>query len=190
MAKKSLGNIGSDDQFRSDFLWKVISRIDQYIGSTNAKSAFIVTFCAILFGVVVSAPEKLLQPFETYKTVYILVGIMIYALVGSLLVSLWFALKVVNPFLSTSSEPGGYHSKVFFVDVAHVKTAEKYFSSVQEMSRGDVEEDLAKQAHSLAIGANSKFKNLQYAIVSLLFVSLPVVMVYVVLRASFAIFGG
>lgn len=184
------GTLKPADDIRRDFLWRVIARYDLYIGSTNTKAAFILAFCTVAFGVLTTAPDKLLQPFVDYDLLYKVVAIAIFAVLGSLFGALWFTLQVVSPFLKTPSEPGGYHSRVFFGDVAKFSTADKYLASIDRMTSGELEEDLAKQAHALAEGTCLKFKNLKRAIGCLMFGAIPVLVVYVLLRATVAIFGG
>lgn len=174
---------------KRDFLWKIIARFDFYIGSTNTKAAFILAFCTVALGVVTANPEKLLGPFVSFPLLQQFIAASIFTLIGTLLFSLWFTLKVVNPFLSSPSEPGGYHSKVFFGDVGRFPSAEKYWASFSSLSAESIEEDLAKQAHVLALGTASKFKNLKRAIGFLLFGSLPTMIAYVVLRVVVAVIG-
>ena len=183
-------DIESDAQARRDFLWRVIARFDLYIGSTNTKAAFILAFCTVSFGVVATNPEKLLHPFLHMDFLFWVVGCLIFTVIGSLLGALWFTLQVVNPFLKSPREPGGYHSRMFFVDVAMFSSSEKYRDSVRKMTSEDIEEDLAKQAYALAEGTCGKFKNLKRAIGCLLFGSVPMMIIYVVLRAVIAVFCG
>ncbi|AHZ85170.1 hypothetical protein Bb109J_c2480 [Bdellovibrio bacteriovorus] len=182
-------NLEPKDEIRRDFLWKVIGRFDLYIGSTNTKAAFILTFCTVALGVVATNPEKLLLPFENHSWLFKLIAVAIFAVIGTLIGALWFILKVVNPFLKTSSEPGGYHSRVFFSDVANVPTADKYLASIKRMTVLEMEEDLTKQAYSLAEGASLKFKNLKLAIGFLLFGTIPIFVFYLLSRLIVTILG-
>lgn len=175
---------------RRDFLWKVIARYDHYISATNQKAAFILGFCTVLFGVIGSSSDKLISPFEPTPWLHVSVAVLMFAIIASLIVSLWYTLKVVAPFLKTPSEPGGYHSKIFFGDVAAIGSPEKYALLVGALDETSLEEDLGKQTHVLAKGLTAKFNDLNTALRVLVFGTLPIMILYVALRVLNAALGG
>ena len=165
------------DQKIEDHLWKTIQRYDFYIGSTNAKAAFLITFnTALLAGVIIKWHEISRDFFGSAKPeswCFWLGGAAFLILALGSLLSTLLTFYVVSPFLKSPKSAGLYHSTIFFGHVAEHKTPEEFIKVLEKTDLQARVEDLAKQAHIIAKGLNFKFENLKHAIWCIIFIQFP-----------------
>jgi Family of unknown function (DUF5706) len=167
---------------RRDFLWKVIGRYDFYMGSVNAKAAFLIAFNAFVITGIVLKWSDILQLYGTkYPFANLVASILLAAVALASLVSLFFTFQAVNPFLKSPKDPRSYHSAVYFGHVAEYNDPEKYLSHVNELDAEKVVKDLAYQAHTLAKGTAGKFGWINWAIGAILYAEIPIFSLRVVI---------
>jgi hypothetical protein len=166
---------------KNDFVWKVISRYDQYIVSTNNKAAIVIAYSAIIVGSIIVKYQDVQAMFNGYPGFLKLTdGMLTIAALSSLAV-LWVTFKVVLPSMKS---PKKGNSAIFYGDVADHATGEKYIEQVQAMTDKQEISDLSVQAHALAGIAKSKFSGIWWAMVLILYVQLPAIAVIVCTRLA------
>lgn len=156
-----------------DFLWKVISRFDNYISTTNTKATVIVAFNTFIFSAIVLKWNDLLTPFGYHRIAAFITSTLLLIAASAALVSLAAVFAVINPFLKSPKNPTKYHSKIFFGHVAEFEKPDDYHQCVRKNSDDELIEDLCMQAHILARGLDDKFKRMKMAVGTILFVQLP-----------------
>lgn len=161
----------------SDHLWRTIQRFDFYIGSTNAKAAFLIAFNSALLGGGLLKWRDITSPLEQNSWPAWIAGFALVLLATGCLVSTWLTFRVVNPFLSSPKHPGIYHSTVFFGHVAEHDSPENFITCLNQSNAESRTEDLAHQAHALAVGLNGKFSNLRKAIAWIMAVEIPALLI-------------
>ena len=164
-----------------DHLWKTIQRFDLYMNSTNSKATLLIAFNALVVGAALNNWSSFVGPKEIYWLFLSLNLVLLVAVLASL-VSLGLVLRVISPFLKSPQAPGKYHSLIFFGHVAQHGAASDYESAVASSSEKQWETDLAHQAHVLAGGLSSKFDLLKCATQALLWVQLPAIGVFAILK--------
>ena len=164
-----------------DFLWKIIGRMDTYIGTTNAKAALLVAFDTFLLGGLLVKSPDILTPLNAVPAAQTW-ALWLIAITGALAVfSLWVTLSVVQPFLKSNKRPGDYHSLVFFGDVAEVKDAASYLVQVRSADSDALLDDLAQQVHAVSTVAMAKFTRLRFVTRIAVFGQIPVLLVLLML---------
>lgn len=171
----------SETSTKTDFLWKTIGRIDTYIGTTNAKAALIVAFDTFLLGGLLLKAGDILAPLKAVAWAHTTFVWLIAVIGVASVVSLWFTLSVVQPFLTSNKRPGQYHSRVFFGDIAEVKDAASFVSQVREAGPDEMHDDLAQQVHVVAGIACTKFKRLRWVTRVAVFAQIPALLALLLL---------
>jgi hypothetical protein len=158
----------------SDMWLKIIGRYDFYYGSVNTKAALLIAFNTFVAGSIAFKWADLQQAFINQKAEFVIECILMIALVGASLVSLFYTFQSINPFLGSQRRPNDYHSVIFFGDVKDFQTPDEYHKQVEKLTDRELRRDLAFQAHSLAAGLALKFDYLKRATWWVLWVQLPV----------------
>lgn len=172
---------------KDEFIWKVISRFDHYIGTTNAKATVIVAFNTFVFSAIVLKWADLLFPYKDQRVVaFIAIFLLLVAALSSL-VSLAAVFLVINPFLKSPKKPEKYHSRIFFGHIAEYDKADDYLKCVRSSDEDKLMEDLCMQAHALAQGLDSKFRIMKIAVGAILFYQLPSLALLVLINTVNAI---
>ncbi|MBI5656423.1 MAG: hypothetical protein HZC44_06220 [Geobacter sp.] len=145
-----------------DFLFKIISRYDTYITSTNAKASLIIAWNGVVIGAILLKYQEIISQFSCVSKVSTLAGLLLVICGILALVSNGLIFGVVFPFLTASREDGR-GSLIYFGSVAKTDPQE-YTSSIQAVSSSDLIEELAQQASTLAVGLEKKMRRLQKSI--------------------------
>lgn len=156
-----------------DFLWKVLGRYDFYIGSTNTKAALLIAYNTFVVSGIILKWRDISPCFASHPKLAITGAALLFLLAIFSLASLVFTFRTINPYTKTCRQPGKYHSKIFFSDVAQYESADNYHDSIKMSSSEILFEDLAKQTYVVARGVDSKFAELKKAIGAILFFQLP-----------------
>lgn len=162
---------------RIEHLWNVIGRIDGYIRSTNTKAAVVATFNTFVLGALgsilqgIATHDEGLRAWEGCSLLWLLVPTLLSA--SSLLAAAW----AVFPYLRDESGEKGYKSRIFFKQIADYKSS-SYVERVLETNVDDVQKDLARQIHSLSLGANRKFISLQVSFFLLVLAGISLLALY------------
>lgn len=149
---------------RDKFLWEIIKRIDFYIGTTNTKAAFLITFNTFMLATIVLKYKDWHGFLGDNHHVLEVIGQELLVLISlacifSLIPTFW----TVNPFMR-----GGGKSSLLFYAHIQTMTALDYATKMQALERVTAIDDLANQAHILSIGVTKKFWLLRVATVCVL----------------------
>lgn len=172
-----------------DLLWKIISRFDHYINTTNTKATVIVAFDTFIVSAIILKWSDLLQTFGPQSVAAVLVSLLLLIAAVSSLVSLASVFQVINPFLKSPKSPTKYHSKIFFGHIAEFETPEDYHQCVKNLNNEELLRDCCMQAHVLAQGLNDKFRKMKIAIGAILFVQLPALGLMILVKISAVIWA-
>lgn len=147
-----------------EMLFKIISRYDFYINSTNSKASIIIAWNGTIIGSVLLKYNSIIALYCKPEWAYYISNIFLVGLAISGILSIVFVFKVVNPFLSSSdSKKGSPKSLIFFRDVSEI-THEEYARRASELTYGEALSDSILQAHILATGLSRKMKDMQQSI--------------------------
>lgn len=158
---------------KEQFLWKVLGRYDDYIGSTNSKTAIIVAFNAFVVTGIILRWNDIGTLFTGYTKLTSVANLLLIVAAISSTVSLWFVFKSINPFLKSPEHPTKYTSAIFFGHVSKFNSPEDYIAHLNEMDQDRLFQDLARQAHSIAQGTKNKFDHLAKAIGVIILFQIP-----------------
>ena len=170
----------ADPMDKTEFLWKTIQRYDHYIGTTNAKAAFLIAWNTFLFGTVVVKGKDIASAMAPVNWEVVTVAALLCLAAVAALISLWFTFRVVNPFLKSPATPMGYQSMIFFGHVAQFNK-EEYHEHIASMTDDAAIRDLCYQANVLAVGTKGKFARLKCAIAVVLYGQLPALLIVIAL---------
>lgn len=177
-----------ETQEKMELLWKVITRLDYYIGTTNAKAAMITAFNVfVLGGIVIKWNEIIPLTANTAITQGLAAVLLAVASIASLF-SLWKVFSVINPFLDSPREPKSYHSDIFFGHISEYSGPSSYLDFIKAKSSEETLKDLAYQSHVLATGVNRKFSDMAGSVKAVMFAQLPALTLLVVLKLITAIY--
>lgn len=174
---------------RIETLWKVVGRFDAYITSVNTKAALVATFNTVLLTAVVLKWEDVIREYEPHMAAVRIAGFLLAAAAIAAIASLWFTFRALGPFLKSPKAPGRYHSVLFFEHVSEHESSADYRTVMTEMSATELISDLSYQAHALAVGASSKFRDLRRALRSVPYVELPSLGLLIVLKLGLLLFA-
>lgn len=144
-----------------EFLWKVISRYDHYINSTNAKASLVIAWNGIVIGAVLLQYEDILKTFSVKPNGQLVASICMFLLGLLSLVSNFFVFRVVTPYV-----PNGETQKslIYFGSVSKMEQ-HKYDSLLSEADQNSIISDLSAQVTDLASILETKMKKTKTSIV-------------------------
>lgn len=157
-----------------EFLWKVITRYDHYINSTNAKASLIIAWNGIVIGAVLLQYEEVLKTFSAKPHGQIVASIGIFLLGLSSLVSNFFVFRVVTPYIPNSENQ---KSLIYFGSVSKMEHL-KYHTLLSEADNSSIISDLSLQAIDLATSLEKKMQKTKNSIV---FMCIGLVIIYLML---------
>lgn len=140
----------------------IIQRFDNYISGANTKGNFLLAFNIFLCGGIITN-YKYLTELIVDKSIlfYLNISLLLLFIVG--LTTIALIIKAVYPFLSSgNSSKEKYHSHIFFLSIAEYESDKIFAEAYQKQQDKEVDEDLARQAYTLAKGLSSKYKNLAW----------------------------
>lgn len=142
-----------------EFYWYILDKTHDYIKSSDAKAALLLSFYGIILSLFFSqSNEFITQVLEGsgFKIILLLTGFFS-------LISIYFAFNAINPRLKNPTP----RSIIYFGDVhKKFKTAEEYFQFGNEkfVNPEEVFRDLSDQVYVNSTIAYKKFYNLAWAI--------------------------
>ena len=157
-----------------DFLWKIISRYDHYINSTNAKASLVIAWNGVVIGAVLLQYEDILKTFSFKPHGQLVASIAMFLLGLSSLVSNFFVFRVVTPYVP-NGEP--QKSLIYFGSVSKMGQ-QKYHTLLSEADNSSILSDLSLQATDLATILEKKMKKIKTSIV---FMCIGLVIIYFML---------
>lgn len=166
---------------KQEYLWRVISRIDEYIRSTNTKAAVLATFNTFLLSAIgvrlkeLSARSGGLANWEGFPVFWFAVPAVLAAL------SLCWVVAAIFPYLGTDNRcdigEGHTTSLIFFRDISE-QDPDQYQTKLLNATNEDIVRDLIQQIQELSEGANQKFQRLRYSFAYLIFAVITFSVIY------------
>lgn len=157
---------------RTETLWKILGRFDALIGATNTKATLLLGFNTFLIGTIGLKWTDIRGFFGGSSTLAGLAAALLVGAIVTALVSIWHAVRAIQPYLGSLPSSEDYRSALFFKHIAERSPAE-YSAQVEGLDAAGLRRDLTYQAHALARGLDGKYQSLNYAVRSL-FVELVV----------------
>ncbi len=154
------------DKDKIAFLFDVLKRYDNYIATTNFKSGLILSFLGVvILGVAKLAKDLTSGAYDCAYLVFIVCSILTIAFA---MISIYKLLRAVTPRIMTSS-----NSLIFFGSVSKLENSEEYSNSINQLTEGDIIQDLSRQVYEVAKITNLKFIALKSTIKLIIFTVLP-----------------
>nr|WP_319396431.1 Pycsar system effector family protein [uncultured Desulfobacter sp.] len=147
---------------KSNFLFEVIKRYDHYIGTTNYKTALIMSFLvALILGLTIRM-LTLSGGSTPHGIAYYAVAFVIYLTVFTSLIVIFHLLRVIFP---DTRNPNTPKSLMFFGDVSNCEDGiNGYFIKINSTEEDEYLKDISSQTYVVAGIVNRKFRILQLAI--------------------------
>ncbi|MCE5364451.1 Pycsar system effector family protein [Pseudomonas anguilliseptica] len=143
-------------------LWDSLKRFDGYISTVNFKSGLLATFNSAIFAGVILKSNEIISAVNGFYKFFLLINLMAVGLAS--LLSIYWVVKSIWPNLSSSSTAGRGDPSVFFFDsVAENFTAEKYIEKIKDITFQELESDLSRQVHEVAVITSDKIKKISVA---------------------------
>lgn len=157
-----------------DLLWKIISRYDHYINSTNTKASLVIAWNGIVIAAVLLHYEDILKTYSVKPHGQLVASIAMFLLGLSSLVSNFSVFRVVTPFV-----PNGEAKKslIYFGSVSKMGQQE-YHTLLDDADNNSIISDLSLQAIDLA---TSLEKKMQETKTSIGFMCIGLVIIYFML---------
>lgn len=170
---------GMDVDSKIAFITGVIKRYDNYIISTNAKASLIIAFNSLIIGTVLMK-FNVIMSFYNYSDKSV-VGLLLFLIASSSLLSLFFVFSVVYPYLNNkNSNEHEEDSLIFFGSVSKLESQD-YLDRINDCSPDELIKDLTEQALILAKGLNSKMLRMRRSI-NAITCSLVFILLIIILR--------
>lgn len=156
----------------SDFLFEVLKRYDHFIATTNVKAGLLLSFLGVvIFGVVL---RLTFNDYSNDSQTNVFVGIA-FLLLTSCVFTAWKLIQVVLPNTTTGNQT---RSLIFFSDVAKLEKSSDYLIKLENITRENLNNDLAEQVYFVAKVTNDKFDKLHEASKLIKYMVLPILMVF------------
>lgn len=158
--------------FKLQFLFKTLDRIDQYVSLANLKASFLIAMLGIFLAVFLG----------NYKDVTLMLGtgclsqaddILFFTINVTALVTIWFPLKVIFARLDSGETPGEYHS-IFYWESIKRLSYETYRGKFDEYEYGNVVDDVTRQIKVLSDIAHDKYQSINYGVIFVIIMLLQV----------------
>lgn len=173
MGAAASGDASKRAENQQKLLIEIIKRYDGYIGATNTKIAVILSYSmAYVGGVAFKIID--LSAKRSQEWIWWLALILAGASVAATLYAAYRAYEALNPQTPPGRAQHENPSIVFFGDVANLAGGrDGYINRINEITDTETVEDLARQAHVLAIIVSKKMNTLNVSIHALAKVQLP-----------------
>ncbi len=168
------------NQNKINFLWKVITRFDHYINSTNTKASLVIAWNGIVIGTVLVKYETIIKAFSENQCDQFIVAIGLFILCISSLISIFFVFGVVTPSISKNQNQ---KSLIYFGSVSSMNQ-QQYHSLLSESNDDSIITDLTLQATELATILEKKMGKTK---ISILFMCIGLFIIYLMLAYKIVI---
>lgn len=163
-------------------LWKVMQRYDQYINATNTKATIILTFNSLIISGLLLKWSDLITMYKPIPCFVIISAFFLITIAFASLYSLFYAFKVVNPYLVSPLKPQEYHSKIYFGHVSMFETGEDFAKSIDKSDAECFFTDLCYQVHILAKGITQKYERLKKSFQIIEYCMIPALFILLILK--------
>lgn len=160
------------ENFKLQFLQSELNRVSEWIQFSDKKTAFLSAFYSVIFGLVFSQKELIVQHFIIYPKwithfyLFILLGFIVSFIVG-----IFFLFKSIFPRLKNSFTD---KSLFYFGHVANMKFVD-YSEEIKKLTEDEAKKQIIEQIYTNSIIADQKMKNVQKSIKSFIALILFVV---------------
>jgi hypothetical protein len=164
-----------------EILWNNIKRFDSYYATTNTKGSFILAFNTIIFSCLIFKWDDIVKLYNN-QIIIVVINFILLAISLLALVSSFFMLKVVVPYLKSIKRVGQYQSILFFEHIGEFSTEQDYLDTISKIKENDITKDLAYQTYSLAKGLKKKFQFSKIAFGIIIYGELPLMAIAIILK--------
>lgn len=168
------------NQNKINFLWKVITRFDHYINSTNTKASLVIAWNGIVIGTVLVKYEVIIKAFSENQCDQLIVAIGLGILCISSLISIFFVFGVVTPSIPKNKNQ---KSLIYFESVSTMDQ-QQYHSLLSDSNDSSIITDLTLQATELATILENKMEKTK---ISFLFMCIGLFIIYLMLAYKIVI---
>lgn len=157
----------------SQFLQEELKRVSGWIKFSDQKTAFLSVYYSVIFGLVISQKDSILQNLSIYQngSLYFYISVL-FCVVVSFLIGIFFLFKSVFPRLKNSFTD---ESLFYFGYVATMKFID-YFEEVKKLTEDEAKKQIIEQIYTNSFIADQKMKNVEKSTISL-FVLIGLVLV-------------
>jgi len=151
------------EKFSLQFLQSELNRVSEWIKFADKKTAFLTTYYSVLFGLVISQKDSILNNLINYQKwifgfyIVILIGITVSFLIG-----IFFLFKSIFPRLKNSFTD---KSLFYFGHIASMKFVD-YSKEIEKLTEDEAKKQVIEQIYTNSIIADQKMKNVQNSIKS------------------------
>jgi len=168
-----------------DFVWKVISRYDTYISTTNYKATIILTLNIFLISGITFKSTEILIIFNNLPTCRLAIVIILLLIGISVIYSICRAILAIEPNLGKNNNQ---NKTILFFD--HVKSlgSEKYLEKLNNMKPNDFLSDLCEDGWNLANILSEKLRNLSHSVWVFKYIQITLLIILILLIGYVMIF--
>ncbi len=151
------------EKFSLQFLQSELNRVSEWIKFADKKTAFLATYYSVIFGLVISQKDPILNNIANYqKWIFAFYFFILIGAIVSFLVGIFFLLKSVFPRLKNSFTD---KSLFYFGHVANMKFID-YSKEIEKLTEDEVKKQVIEQIYTNSTIAAQKMKNVQNSIKS------------------------
>lgn len=151
------------EKFSLQFLQSELNRVSEWIKFADKKTAFLTAYYSVIFGLVISQKDSILNNLTNYQKwifgfyIVILIGVIISFLIG-----IFFLFKSIFPRLKNSFTD---KSLFYFGHIASMKFVD-YSKEIEKLTEDEAKKQITEQIYTNSIIADQKMKNVQNSIKS------------------------
>jgi len=151
--------------FNLQFLQSELKHISEWIKFADKKTAFLTAYYSLIFGLVVSQKDTILNHLANYqKWVTVFYIFILFGVIVSFLVGISFLFKSIFPRLKNSFTD---KSLFYFGNVASMKFVD-YSKEIEKLTDDEIKKQIIEQIYTNSVIADQKMKNVQKSIKSLI----------------------
>lgn len=153
------------EKFNLQFLQSELNRVSEWIKFADKKTAFLTAYYSVIFGLVISQKDSILNNFINYQKW--MLGFYIFILVGaitSFVIGIFFLFKSIFPRLKNSFTD---KSLFYFSHIASMKFVD-YSKEIEKLTEDEAKKQVIEQIYTNSIIAEQKMKNVQKSIKNLI----------------------
>ncbi|MCK5460070.1 hypothetical protein KAI52_03070 [Candidatus Parcubacteria bacterium] len=153
------------ENFNLQFLQSELNRVSEWIKFADKKTAFLTAYYSVIFGLVISQKDSILNNFINYQKwmlgfyIFILVGAIVFFVIG-----IFFLFKSIFPRLKNSFTD---KSLFYFGHVTNMKFVD-YSEEIKKLTEDGAKKQIIEQIYTNSIIADQKMKNVQKSIKNLI----------------------
>jgi hypothetical protein len=151
------------ENFSLQFLQSELNRVSEWIKFADKKAAFLTAYYSVIFGLVISQKDPILNNLTNYqKWMFGFYVVILFGFIISFLIGIFFLFKSIFPRLKNSFTD---KSLFYFGHVATMKFID-YSKEIEKLTEDEAKKQIIEQLHTNSIIADKKMRNVQASIKS------------------------